>query len=170
MKQEYINHFNTIFWDWRYEEMENQELEQAEALFLKTIENRGYKIKEDVMIINEYEKLENNEDKIYFLKKVLRNRMPEKIFLRKTLTFSLFIAFTFSLIQFIKFWWNEINIYYTLWFLLLTIIFLYYFIIDINYKEDFTQKKKIKLFYELFEYFYWLNHYLKSKKRLDFYI
>jgi hypothetical protein len=59
--------------------MEKQELEQAEALFLKTIENRGYKIKEDVMIINEYKKIENTEDKIYFLKRVLRNRMPLKV-------------------------------------------------------------------------------------------
>lgn len=144
MKQEYINHFNTIFWDWRYEEMENQELEQAEALFLKTIENRGYKIKEDVMIINEYEKLENNEDKIYFLKKVLRNRMPEKIFLRKTITFSLFIAFTFSLIQFIKFWWNEINIYYTLWFLLLTIIFFILFYNRYKLQRRFYTKEENK--------------------------
>ena len=144
MKQEYINHFNTIFWDWRYEEMENQELEQAEALFLKTIENRGYKIKEDVMIINEYEKLKDTEDKIYFLKKVLRNRMPEKIFLRKIIAFSLFIAFTFSLIQFIKFWWNEINIYYTLWFLLLTIIFFILFYNRYKLQRRFYTKEENK--------------------------
>lgn len=59
--------------------MENQDLEQAEALFLKTIENRGYKIKEDVMIIEKYEKLKDTEDKIYFLKRILRNRMPLKV-------------------------------------------------------------------------------------------
>lgn len=144
MKQEYINHFNTIFWEWRYEEMEKEELEQAETLFFKTIENRGYKIKEDIMLLNEYEKLEDSEDKIYFLKKVLRNRMPEKIFLRKIITFSLFIAFVFSLIQFIKFWWNEINIYYTLWFLLLTIILFILFYNRYKLQRRFYTKEENK--------------------------
>ncbi|ATU04912.1 hypothetical protein BKN14_00440 [Candidatus Gracilibacteria bacterium HOT-871] len=144
MKQEYINHFNTIFGEGRYEEMEKEELEQAETLFFKTIENRGYKIKEDIMLLNEYEKLEDNEEKIYFLKKVLGNRMPEKIFLRKIITFSLFIAFVFSLIQFIKFWGNEINIYYTLGFLLLTIILFILFYNRYKLQRRFYTKEENK--------------------------
>ncbi|RKW25055.1 hypothetical protein D8B46_00360 [Candidatus Gracilibacteria bacterium] len=110
MKQEYINHFNTIFGDGRYEEMENQDLEQAEALFLKTIENRGYKIKEDVMIIEKYEKLKDTEDKIYFLKRILRNRMPLKVGFKIFLTYFCLIWFIMFFVFFINSIFNRENI------------------------------------------------------------